>query len=100
MLKGNELNQGFSTIWYFRTPKSKFYLYAYPQIRLASPLCTPNTKFYPNRLHLTGVFLIFHTPMGSSRTLCGLLTYAYPRLRTAELNHNFKCRYLRISFVN
>jgi hypothetical protein len=35
------LIQGFSTFWYSRTPKSKLYPSAYPQIRIVSPLRTP-----------------------------------------------------------
>ncbi len=45
------LDQGFSTFWYSRTPKSKLY-----------PRCLPpNQKFYPNKHVLSG-FKIWRTP--------------------------------------
>ena len=88
-IKMNSLAQGFSTFWYSCTPKSKLYPSAYPQSDLY-PFCVPPTKkFYPNKLHFSGFFLILRTPVGSSRTPCDLFTYplgyAYPRLRTAGL---------------
>jgi hypothetical protein len=59
----NPLEQGFSTFWYSRTPKSKLHPSAYPH-----PLCVPpNKKFYTNKLHLGGFFKFVYP--------CGLLAY-------------------------
>ncbi len=64
------LEQGFSTFWYSRTPKSELYPSTYPQIRLMSP----SQKLYPNKLHLSGFAYPFgllmyplwpaHVPLG------------------------------------
>jgi hypothetical protein len=58
----NCLSQGFSTIWYPRTPKSKLYPSAYPQIRNICPLRTPQIKNSTQNGHLLSVFYLFCVP--------------------------------------
>ena len=73
----NWLMQGFSTFWYLRTPKSKLYPSAYPQIRIASPSCTPKSKILPKWASFECFFVFVLC------TTCKLLTY--PRLRNPGL---------------
>jgi hypothetical protein len=69
----NCLSQGFSTIWYPRTPKSKLYPSGYPQINMpfAYP---PNQKFYPKWASFERFFLFCIPPVTFSCTPGGTRT--------------------------
>ncbi len=69
---GYLLNQGFSTFWYARTPKSEFHPSAYPQIRIVSSSRTPKSKLLPKRASFEQFFLNFAYPLLASHVPLGV----------------------------
>jgi len=67
----NNLDQGFSTFWYPRTPKSRLYPLRTPKSELYALRVPPNKKFNPKGL-LLSVFLTFAYPLWPSRVPLGV----------------------------
>ncbi len=87
--------QGFSTFWYPRTPKSKFYPSAYPQIRIVCPSRTPKSKILPKRASFECFFEFRVPPDILSRTPRGTRTPGWePLVYGIKCIQTDKCKLL------